>query len=85
MKRFLLILFVLAMLCDSAYAYKIYSYDGHGNRIYYRVDPSQYAVNKSRKYAHIYETRGPRHRKYYSKEDRDRYYARLEQNRCRYR
>lgn len=74
---FLFILYILIM--PEAEALLVYSYDGEGNRHYYRVDPADYQKNKSRKYAHIYETKGPRGWRYYTKEDRDKYWEKRKQ------
>ncbi len=70
-----LLFFLWLFIAPESQAFLVYSYDGDGNRIYYRVDPADYQKNKSKKYAHIYETQGPRGWRYYSKEERDRYWA----------
>ena len=73
--KFALLFILYLFIAPEAEALLVYSYDGDGNKIYYRVDPADYQKNKSRKYAHIYETQGPRKWHYYTKEERDIYWA----------
>ena len=83
--KLVLLFFLWLFIAPESQAFLVYSYDSEGIRIYYRLNPADYQKNKSRKYAHIYETQGPRSRHYYSKEERDKYYINIEQNRKRYR
>ncbi len=72
----LALLFVLYLfIAPEAEAFLVYSYDGDGNRIYYRINPEDYRINKSKKYSRIYEARGVRYKHLYSKKDRCRYWA----------
>ena len=73
--KLVLLLFLFLFISPEAEAFLVYSYDGDGNRVYYRINPEDYQKNKSKEFSHIYETQGPRHRHFYTKEERDRYWA----------
>ena len=58
MKLILLLKILFSFLSSEAYAYKIYSYNTNGNRVYKEITPEIAHKNKSRKrYAHIRKPR----------------------------
>lgn len=54
-------LVLLFISCSDVFAYKKYSYDSNGNRIYTQITPEIAHKNKSRKrHAHVYVPREKR-------------------------
>lgn len=61
MRFFVLTIILCFILNLEAYAYKKYSYDSNGNRIYTQITPEIAHKNKSRKrHSHIYVPREKR-------------------------